>query len=83
MRGSAVHVIDPNLFAASSQSDTAHQEYLDERIPESSFFDISAISDQSSSYPDMLPRAEEFANQVMEVCVLNSLSTYTIFVNTV
>ncbi len=59
-------------FVASSQSDTAREEYLEERIPHSSFFDISAISDQSSPYPDMLPRAEEFANHVMEV----SYTTY-------
>ena len=53
--------------SASSQSDKAHQEFLEERLPNSAFFDISVISDQNSPYPDMLPRAEEFANHIMEV----------------
>ncbi|XP_064390565.1 3-mercaptopyruvate sulfurtransferase-like [Halichondria panicea] len=59
------------ILNASSQSDKAHQEFLEERLPNSAFFDISAISDQSSRYPDMLPRAEEFANHVMELGVSN------------
>lgn len=39
----------------------AHADYLRERLPGTTFFDLEAVTDQNSSLPHMLPTAESFA----------------------
>lgn len=42
-------------------------EYLAGHLPDAPFFDIEALSDHSSPYPHMLPRAERFAVAMREL----------------
>ena len=44
-------------------------EYLAGHLPDAPFFDIEALSDHSSPYPHMMPRAERFAVAMRELGV--------------
>ncbi|ADP09729.1 3-mercaptopyruvate sulfurtransferase [Erwinia sp. Ejp617] len=44
-----------------------HAEYLAAHLPGAPFFDIEALSDHTSPYPHMMPRAESFAVAMREL----------------
>lgn len=58
-----VIVIDASWHLPSAKRDPK-AEYLASHIPGAVFFDIDAISDQSTDLPHMLPRPEDFARMV-------------------
>jgi len=56
-------VLDATLFMPGDPRSAAAL-YAERRIPGAVFFDIEAISDQSTSLPHMLPKPEVFAAQI-------------------
>ncbi|MFN7190359.1 MAG: 3-mercaptopyruvate sulfurtransferase [Rhodospirillales bacterium] len=56
----SVRVLDGSYHLPTAKRDAA-AEFLAAHIPGAAFFDIEAISDQSSDLPHMLPTAEAFA----------------------
>eukprot|EP01080_Neovahlkampfia_damariscottae_P001424 gene1424-12044_t len=49
----------------------AKKEFLIQRIPGATFFDIDQISDLTSNFPHMLPTEKQFENQVGELGINN------------
>lgn len=69
-------LVDPNVrFIDGSwhlnKSRVAYQEYLDERIAGSQYFDIDAISDKSVDLPHMLPSEDVFQSACSELGISN------------
>lgn len=60
---SGIRVVDGSWYLPGSGRDAA-SEYAAGHIPGAVFFDIDASSDQSTSLPHMLPRAERFAERM-------------------
>ena len=56
-------------------SRTAKNEFMSARIQGAQFFDIDAVSDNTSDLPDMLPSTREFGNYVGGVRVCEMLYT--------
>lgn len=67
----AVAVIDASWFLPPSDRD-ARQEFLHGHIPGAVFFDIDAISDQTTSLPHMLSAPEQFQAAVRALGVSQS-----------
>ncbi len=63
-------VLDGTWFLPNSNRD-ARAEYTEGHIPGARFFDIDAISDQSSSLPHMVPTAEAFSRSVEGLGISN------------
>lgn len=57
-----IQIIDARMLPpGQDRGRDIHAEYLNQHLPNAPFFDIEALSDHSSPYPHMLPRAESFA----------------------
>lgn len=56
-------VLDATWYLPTVQTD-ARQQYLDEHIPDSLFFDIDDISNLSSQLPHMLPNPIKFSSRM-------------------
>ena len=56
-------VLDASWYLPNEHRD-AHAEYLAGHIPGAVFFDIDAISDNTTDLPHMLPRPGDFARMV-------------------
>jgi thiosulfate/3-mercaptopyruvate sulfurtransferase len=73
----AEHLSDPDLQILDARMLPPGQEnvrniqaeYLAKHLPGAPFFDIEALSDHTSPYPHMLPRAETFAVAMRELGV--------------
>ncbi|MDW8847076.1 3-mercaptopyruvate sulfurtransferase [Erwinia sp. MMLR14_017] len=73
----AEHLTDPDLQILDARMLPPGQEsvrniqaeYLAKHLPGAPFFDIEALSDHTSLYPHMLPRAETFAVAMRELGV--------------
>ena len=73
----AEHLSDPDLQIVDARMLPPGQEsvrniqaeYLAKHLPGAPFFDIEALSDHTSAYPHMLPRAETFAVAMRELGV--------------
>lgn len=73
----AEHLTDPDLQILDARMLPPGQEsvrniqaeYLAKHLPGAPFFDIEALSDHTSLYPHMLPRAESFAVAMRELGV--------------
>jgi thiosulfate/3-mercaptopyruvate sulfurtransferase len=63
LRDRNVVVVDGSMFLPTQKRD-AHAEYLAGHIPGAVFFDIDAISDNSTELPHMLPGAGQFGEAV-------------------
>lgn len=48
------------------------EEFLKERIPNATFFDIDEIADQDSSFPHMMPDEDFFSKKVGELGIANN-----------
>lgn len=63
-----IQVIDARMLPPGQEKvRDIHAEYLARHLPDAPFFDIDALSDHSSPYPHMLPRAEAFAVAMREL----------------
>ena len=66
----AGHLGDPDLFVLDASwylpamNRDGHGEFLAAHIPGAAFFDIDAVSDQTSALPHMLPSPENFARDI-------------------
>ncbi|WP_455916664.1 3-mercaptopyruvate sulfurtransferase [Pantoea agglomerans] len=73
----AEHLSDPDLQIVDARmlppgmenQRDIKAEYLAKHLPAAPFFDIEALSDHTSPYPHMLPRAETFAVAMRELGV--------------
>ena len=61
-------VFDATWYLPGVQSD-ARQQYLEEHIPDSLFFDIDDISDLKTDLPHMLPDPKKFSNRMRRLGV--------------
>lgn len=61
-------IFDATWYLPGVQAD-ARQQYLDEHIPDSLFFDIDDISDLTSSLPHMLPNTIKFSTRMRRLGV--------------
>lgn len=59
----AVAIVDGSYFLPTQQRD-AHAEYLRGHLPGAVFFDIEAVSDDSTELPHMLPGPKQFGEAV-------------------
>lgn len=65
-----VQVLDARMLPPGQEKTRDVQaEYLAAHLPNAPFFDIEALSDHTSAYPHMLPRAEAFAVAMRELGV--------------
>ncbi|MDN4624652.1 3-mercaptopyruvate sulfurtransferase [Pantoea agglomerans] len=65
-----LQVLDARLLPPGMEAVRDIQaEYLAGHLPDAPYFDIEALSDHTSSYPHMLPRAESFAVAMRELGV--------------
>lgn len=63
-----IQVIDARMLPpAPVQTRDLNQEYLTAHLPDAPWFDIEALSDGTSPYPHMMPRAEAFAVAMREL----------------
>ncbi|MBD8106703.1 3-mercaptopyruvate sulfurtransferase [Erwinia persicina] len=75
----AEHLNDDNLQVLDARmlppglekTRNVREEYQAEHLPDAPFFDIEALSDHTSAYPHMLPRAETFAVAMRELGIDN------------
>ncbi|MBD8164154.1 3-mercaptopyruvate sulfurtransferase [Erwinia persicina] len=75
----AEHLNDDNLQVLDARmlppglekTRNVQEEYQAEHLPGAPFFNIEALSDHTSAYPHMLPRAETFAVAMRELGVHN------------
>lgn len=71
------HLSDVKVLDASwhlpQTGRNAHQEYLQQRIPNALFFDIDSpgLCDKSTSLPHMLPSADEFSAKMTDIGITN------------
>ena len=74
----ANHIEDTNLVIIDgswylpNQNRNPRQEYNDQHIPGARFFDIDAVSDQTSNLPHMMPDQDLFAKEVEQLGISNS-----------
>jgi len=67
-----LQVLDARLLPPGMEAVRDIQaEYLAGHLPDAPYFDIEALSDHTSPYPHMLPRAESFAVAMRELGVSN------------
>ena len=61
-------------------SRSAKNEFMSARIQGAQFFDIDAVSDNTSDLPDMLPSTRDFGNYVggVRVCEMCTASCMTV-----
>ncbi|MGF9659553.1 3-mercaptopyruvate sulfurtransferase [Pantoea agglomerans] len=65
-----LQVLDARLLPSGMEAVRDIQaEYLAGHLPDAPYFDIEALSDHTSPYPHMLPRAESFAVAMRELGV--------------
>ncbi|EEX4921131.1 3-mercaptopyruvate sulfurtransferase [Escherichia albertii] len=64
-----IQIIDARMAPPGQEDRNVAQEYLHGHIPGAVFFDIEALSDQTSPLPHMLPRQETFAVAMRELGV--------------
>ncbi|MCZ9072871.1 3-mercaptopyruvate sulfurtransferase [Escherichia albertii] len=64
-----IQIIDARMAPPGQEDRNVAQEYLHGHIPSAVFFDIEALSDQTSPLPHMLPRPETFAVAMRELGV--------------
>ncbi|MEN4634561.1 3-mercaptopyruvate sulfurtransferase [Pantoea agglomerans] len=65
-----LQVLDARLLPPGMEAVRDIQaEYLAGHLPDAPYFDIEALSDHTSPYPHMLPRAESFAVAMRELSV--------------
>ncbi|HEB1327231.1 TPA: 3-mercaptopyruvate sulfurtransferase [Escherichia albertii] len=64
-----IQIIDARMAPPGQEDRNVAQEYLHGHIPGAVFFDIEALSDQTSPHPHMLPRPETFAVAMRELGV--------------
>ena len=65
-----LQVLDARMLPAGMEAVRDIQaEYLAGHLPDAPYFDIEALSDHTSPYPHMLPRAETFAVAMRELGV--------------
>ncbi|MTD28541.1 3-mercaptopyruvate sulfurtransferase [Erwinia sorbitola] len=65
-----IQVLDARMLPPGQEKTRDVQaEYLAGHLPNAPFFDIEALSDHTSAYPHMLPRAETFAVAMRELGV--------------
>ncbi|EPM8491191.1 3-mercaptopyruvate sulfurtransferase [Escherichia albertii] len=64
-----IQIIDARMAPPGQEDRNVAQEYLHGHIPGAVFFDIEALSDQTSPLPHMLPRPETFAVAIRELGV--------------
>ncbi|ORM78368.1 3-mercaptopyruvate sulfurtransferase [Pantoea deleyi] len=63
-----LQVLDARLLPPGMEAvRNVQAEYLAEHLPDAPYFDIEALSDHTSPYPHMLPRAEAFAVAMREL----------------
>jgi len=63
-----IQVLDARMLPPGQEKTrNIQEEYLAEHLPNAPFFDIEALSDHTSAYPHMLPRAETFAVAMREL----------------
>ncbi|EPF4175988.1 3-mercaptopyruvate sulfurtransferase [Escherichia albertii] len=62
-----IQIIDARMAPPGQEDRNVAQEYLHGHIPGAVFFDIEALSDQTSPLPHMLPRPETFAVAMREL----------------
>ncbi|RPE02288.1 3-mercaptopyruvate sulfurtransferase [Candidatus Pantoea deserta] len=66
----SVQVLDARMLPPGQEAvRDITAEYLAGHLPDAPFFDIEALSDHSSPYPHMMPRAERFAVAMRELGV--------------
>ena len=66
----ALQVLDARMLPPGQENERDIQaEYQAKHLPGAPFFDIEALSDHTSAYPHMLPRAETFAVAMRELGV--------------
>jgi len=65
-------IVDGSWYLPTQNRD-GKAEYLARHIPGAVHFDIDEISDHSSSLPHMMPRPEEFARQMGELGISESM----------
>ncbi len=64
----SVQVLDARMLPPDQEAvRDITAEYLADHLPDAPFFDIEALSDHSSPYPHMMPRAERFAVAMREL----------------
>lgn len=64
----SVQVLDARMLPPGQEAvRDITAEYLAGHLPDAPFFDIEALSDHSSPYPHMMPRAERFAVAMREL----------------
>lgn len=64
----ALQVLDARMLPPGQENERNIQaEYQAKHLPGAPFFDIEALSDHTSAYPHMLPRAETFAVAMREL----------------
>ncbi|HHC4717474.1 TPA: 3-mercaptopyruvate sulfurtransferase [Escherichia albertii] len=64
-----IQIIDARMAPPGQEDRNVAQEYLHGHIPGAVFFDIEALSDQTSPLPHMLPRPKTFAVAMRELGV--------------
>jgi len=65
-----LQVLDARLLPPGMEAvRDVRAEYLADHLPDAPYFDIEALSDHTSPYPHMLPRAESFAVAMRELGV--------------
>ncbi|MFK8260106.1 3-mercaptopyruvate sulfurtransferase [Erwinia sp. AnSW2-5] len=63
-----IQILDARMLPPGQEKTrNVQEEYLAEHLPNAPFFDIEALSDHTSAYPHMLPRAETFAVAMREL----------------
>ncbi|CCG88033.1 3-mercaptopyruvate sulfurtransferase [Erwinia piriflorinigrans] len=69
----SIQILDARMLAPGlEKTRDIHAEYLAAHLPGAPFFDIEALSDHTSPYPHMMPRAESFAVAMRELGVASN-----------
>jgi len=67
-----LHVLDTRMLPVGQETlRDVNGEYLAGHLPDAPFFNIEELSDHTSPYPHMLPRAERFAVAMRELGISN------------
>jgi len=67
MQGSNIKPIDASWYLDKTKNETRQSDFINSRLPGSTFFDIDDICDATSHLPHMLPSADVFAQKVGEL----------------
>ncbi|QTO55068.1 3-mercaptopyruvate sulfurtransferase [Duffyella gerundensis] len=63
-----VQILDARMLPPGlEKTRDVNAEYLAEHLPDAPFFNVEALSDHTSPYPHMMPRAESFAVAMREL----------------